>query len=232
MERANRPLGPSGGVRRRRGRHRRTKLAAIVGLLSLGLLVLPSGLAASHLPTPGKVHKITIKETDYKFTPDHLTFTVGEIVRITLENASSNPATKHEFLMGKGVKYSKTKFGRGHPAGWKTPLISNDIKFTFGSGKKIGHLQKGAPGHAELLPGGQITEQFKVPDKPGKWYFACFEQKGEHFLKGMKGTITIKPKNGSAKSSSGGKSGGTNKSKSGIGNGSGAPSNSSGGSSS
>ncbi|HKI56361.1 MAG TPA: hypothetical protein VKB31_04355 [Trueperaceae bacterium] len=206
MERANRSIEPVGADKR--GPRGAKKLAAAVAALSLALLVLPSSLAATHLPKNSNVHAFTIKETDYKFTPNHMTWYVGEKVRITLENESKSPATQHEFLIGRGVAHSKTKFGKSFPSGWKTNLLSNDAKVEWGQGKRIAHLQKGAPGHAALNPGGQVTEQFTVPDKPGTWHYACFEQKGEHYKKGMKGTITIEPK-GSSSGGNGSSSGGS-----------------------
>lgn len=44
-----------------------------------------------------------------------------------------------------------------------------------------------------LQPGGSFTMTFTVPDKPGSWTFGCFQQSGEHFLNGMRGTITVLP---------------------------------------
>ena len=40
----------------------------------------------------------------------------------------------------------------------------------------------------------QLTFSFIVPDKPGTWTYGCFQQTGQHFANGMKGTITILPK--------------------------------------
>lgn len=42
-----------------------------------------------------------------------------------------------------------------------------------------------------LDPGGAATLTFTVPDKPGRWEFGCFRQDGQHYLNGMKGTITV-----------------------------------------
>src|SRR3546814_18266065 len=41
---------------------------------------------------------------------------------------------------------------------------------------------------------GNLTFSFTVPDKPGEWIYGCFQQSGQHFLNGMKGTVTILPK--------------------------------------
>lgn len=47
-----------------------------------------------------------------------------------------------------------------------------------------------------VQPGGRFTMSFTVPDKPGEWTYGCFQQSGEHFLNGMKGTVTILPREG------------------------------------
>jgi len=37
-----------------------------------------------------------------------------------------------------------------------------------------------------------VVMTFTVPDKPGTWHYACFEQKGQHFTSHhMEGTIKI-----------------------------------------
>src|SRR3546814_16176479 len=41
---------------------------------------------------------------------------------------------------------------------------------------------------------GNLTFSFTVPDKPGEWIYGRFQQRGQHFLNGMKGTVTILPK--------------------------------------
>lgn len=47
-----------------------------------------------------------------------------------------------------------------------------------------------------LEPGGSFTMTFTVPDEPGTWTYGCFQQTGEHFLNGMRGTITVLPASG------------------------------------
>jgi hypothetical protein len=42
-----------------------------------------------------------------------------------------------------------------------------------------------------LEPGGSVTISFVVPNKPGRWEFACFQQTGQHYLNGMRGWVTI-----------------------------------------
>ena len=47
-----------------------------------------------------------------------------------------------------------------------------------------------------VQPGGRFTMSFTVPDKPGEWTYGCFQQSGEHFLNGMRGAITVLPREG------------------------------------
>jgi len=53
----------------------------------------------------------------------------------------------------------------------------------------------GMPGMASFMVvlkgGGQVTLDFTVPDLPGTWTFACFQQSGQHFLNGMSGQVTV-----------------------------------------
>lgn len=180
-----------------RSTHARKLIIGLAALFGILLMAAPSAMATP-LPKNSNVKKFTLVETDYHFSPDHMTWTVGETVRITLKNESKNPATEHEFMMGKNLETCKSKFGNSHPCGWKQNLITKDTMVAWGQGDKIAELQHDEPAHAALKSGGQVTMQFKVRDKPGTWHFACFEQKGEHYQKGMHGTITIKPASGSS----------------------------------
>ena len=163
-------------------------------LFGMTLLAAPFALADTSIQVGTHVKKITITETDYSFSPSHLTFTAGQTVRITLVNKSSDKT--HEFLMGKGLKHCKDNFGKTYACGWKTPLIPQDSQVIFGQGHGIDELQVDQPSQVALLDqGGTVTMQFTVPkNAAGDWQFGCFEQKGSHFTDhGMKGTITVKP---------------------------------------
>ena len=167
---------------------------ALAILFGMTLLAAPFALADTSIQVGNNVKKITITEKDYSFTPNHLTFTAGETVRITLVNKSSDKT--HEFLMGKGLKHCKDNFGKSFACGWKTPLIPKDSQVIFGQGHGIDELQVDQPSQVALLDkGATVTMQFTVPkDAAGDWQFGCFEQKGSHFTDhGMKGTITVKP---------------------------------------
>jgi len=49
-----------------------------------------------------------------------------------------------------------------------------------------------------LEPGGSFTMTFQVPEEPGTFAFGCFQETGEHFLNGMRGTITVRPRTGAS----------------------------------
>lgn len=44
-----------------------------------------------------------------------------------------------------------------------------------------------------LQPGGGVDMTFVVPNKPGQWEFACFEDHYEHYRNGMHGILTVLP---------------------------------------
>lgn len=171
---------------------------ALAALIGMTVVAAPFALADTSIQVGNNVQKITINESDYAFSPKHLTFTAGQTVRITLVNKSTDKT--HEFLMGKNLKKCKDNFGKTYACGWQKPLIPQDSMVIYGQGHGIDELQVDQPSQVALLDkGGTVTMQFTVPkNAAGDWQFGCFEQKGSHFTDhGMKGTITIKPASGS-----------------------------------
>lgn len=163
----------------------------------------------------------TILMTDYEYSPDRMVWRVGDRVTITLiEKSEARPQKPHEFMVGRTPRTEETVFGIHQEDGFETPFFSGvTIEVMSGSG-----LQMLMPGNATLTglapmkvmsPGpmeemeemeemtgfmpvigaqGRLTFSFIVPDKPGEWIYGCFQQDGQHFLNGMRGTITILPK--------------------------------------
>jgi len=160
-------------------------VAGITALLVMAFLV-PAAFAQS-----GKVEKYSIVMKDYSYTPNKMTWHVGDTVQITLKNESTDKA--HELLMGKDVNYSTDSFGKKYPDGWKTPLFTDASQVTFGEGTGIAELRADGPETVALNPkGGTVTYTLVVPDKVGTWQFGCFEENGSHFGDhNMKGTIEI-----------------------------------------
>ena len=169
---------------------------------------------------PAAEGAFTIAMTDYRFSPANMVWRVGERVTITLVGRSEAvPPKPHEFMIGRGPRTTQTVFGLRQEDGFETPFFSGvTVEIVSGSG-----LQMLMPGEANLTglspaqvitpgememdrardmrefmplvgPRGSFTFSFTVPDKPGEWIYGCFQQTGQHFLNGMKGTVTIIPK--------------------------------------
>lgn len=45
-----------------------------------------------------------------------------------------------------------------------------------------------------LKPEGSLTIRFTVPDRPGEWTYGCFQETGQHFMNGMRGTVVVNPR--------------------------------------
>jgi plastocyanin len=167
---------------------------------------------------PTTPNDFTIAMTDYAFAPDHMVWRVGDRVTITLlEKSQARPEKPHEFMIGRTPRTEESIFGNHQEDGFETPFFSGvTIDIIAGSG-----MQMLMPGEAKLTglppmkvmtpgpmemeeemtgfmpvvgPKGTLTFSFVVPDKPGEWTYGCFQQDGQHFRNGMKGTITILPK--------------------------------------
>ncbi|OWX97193.1 hypothetical protein [Thioclava sp. IC9] len=163
----------------------------------------------------------TIHMLDYEFEPAHMVWHVGETVTVTLVNDSeAHPRKAHEWMVGRGPNLKDTVFGPRHVDGFHVPFFKDvDVKVVSGhdlvmfmggaahlSGVPVKDvLRKGPMGPMEEMSGfmplldasGQLTISFKVPDKPGQWTYGCFQQSGQHFVNGMRGTIDVindKPK--------------------------------------
>jgi plastocyanin len=169
---------------------------------------------------PAGSNDFTIALTDYAFSPSHMVWRVGDRVTITLvEKSRAQPEKPHEFMIGRTPRTEETVFGIHQEDGFETPFFSGvTIDIIAGSGMKM--LMAGdatltglppmkvmTPGPMEMEEGeemtgfmpvvgakGTLTFSFVVPDKPGEWIYGCFQQDGQHFRNGMKGTITILPK--------------------------------------
>lgn len=162
----------------------------------------------------------TIAMADYTFSPARMVWRVGEQVTITLvERSQATPPRSHEFMIGRTPRTEETVFGLRQGDGFEIPFFSGvTIEIVSGAG-----LQMLMPGEAVLTglapmqvmakgpmppmetmranafmpvigPRGSLTFSFTVPDMPGEWTYGCFQQSGQHFLNGMKGTIVVLPK--------------------------------------
>ncbi len=180
---------------------RRLKRPPVLVAVILASLALPLAFAQSS--SGGKTEHYTIKESDYTYKPDQMTWHVGDTVVLDIENSS--PKDAHMFMMGKKpLNMVTSSFGKSFPKGWGDTLLSSDSQVSFSNAQGVmmknpspgGTSQPGAVAlqEADKVSGGQahVTITFKVPDKVGTWHYACFEQKGQHYTSHhMVGTIKI-----------------------------------------
>lgn len=196
---------------------KRGKSLALSTIVAVALAGGAYAWQAQRAPTTAK-GKYIISMTDYAFTPSHMVWHVGERVTITLvNNSQSHPEKSHEFMVGRTPRTAKTIFGRKQEDGFETPFFNGmTLDILSGSGMKMlmaGNAKLvGVPTKQVMAPGpmgpmeemhgfmpvfgsgARLTFSFVVPDRPGKWTYGCFQQSGQHFLNGMKGTVTILPK--------------------------------------
>lgn len=186
------------------------------------LLLLAGGMVAwGRNPQPANQTRFTIHMLDYAFKPAHMVWHVGQTVTVTLvDDSDSHPGKAHEWMVGRGPNLKQTVFGPRHVDGFHVPFFKGvDVKVVSGhdlvmfmggaahlSGEPVKDvLRKGPMGPMEEMSGfmplldgkGRLTISFKVPDKPGTWIYGCFQQSGQHFTNGMRGTIDVvegKPK--------------------------------------
>ena len=84
-----------------------TALLVIVG--GLGSAWLASRRAPAYARGPGHFY---VTETDYRFTPEQMTWRVGEQVTLTFVNRSeAHPGKTHEFMMGHVPRTESTPLG-------------------------------------------------------------------------------------------------------------------------
>lgn len=168
------------GTRTPNARWRLVTLAAA----ALTLLTIASAAFAAN-------ESYNIVMTDYAYTPDHMTWHVGDTVTIKLTNNATDKT--HEIMFGKGdLAYETDSFGAKHPHGWTTKLFDSPGQLHFMMGAKIDELMAAMPMIRFQPKGGTMTFTFTVPDKKGTWQYGCFEENGSHFTDhNMKGTIEI-----------------------------------------
>lgn len=187
--------------------------AVVLALLAVAAAVWVTGRPSVAYAPDG----VALSGSDYGFSPERMTWRVGERVTLTFVNDSSGvPGKKHELMMGRGPVAEDTVFGPHVVGGFESDffegvdvelLEANGVSmlmpgdaFVSGldkvdmSGMEMGEMGEhgGAPQFMLLLdPGGRTTISFLVPDKPGRWEFGCFQQSGQHYTNGMRGEVTV-----------------------------------------
>jgi len=190
--------------------------AVLAGAFIVGAVAW-SAVGAVEVSGPGT----TLRMTDYAFSPSSLTWRVDERVTLTVVNDSgASPPKEHELMFGRDALSEPDPFGRPIPGdGFETPLLDGvAIELEGGGGLVMlmapgsqltgvapQSVVEGAGMEMEMMDqfmavftgGGELTMSFVVPDRPGEWEFGCFAQGGQHYLNGMRGSVTILPAEGS-----------------------------------
>ena len=147
---------------------------------------------------PGsKTVDITMKE--YQFDPDVIELKVGQNVTLNFENQGS---LTHEFMAGHGVAMMED----GTPHGYMDDFFASagaEVTGGIMDEDEMGEMG-GMDGMAPMglmvtvasmtvnPDGGTASVSFTVtPEMVGRWEFGCFEDDGDHFDNGMKGTIIV-----------------------------------------
>lgn len=185
-----------GSMRSNRGAANKSFLVGF-SLVIFVVLVVGSWLyARDWLPNPhgeGLVdgyHVYKIYERNFYYDPGHMVWHVGEKVQLTIMNRSNaKPGTKHQWVLGRGLVTQPTGFPQAEPTGFKHSFFNNVKICTTGSGGGCETVHGAFS--VGLVPGATFTMRFVVPNKPGKWTYACFFQNGQHFLDGMHGTLKV-----------------------------------------
>ena len=139
------------------------------------------------------VHHYTVNEFNYYYVPDHFTWHVGEKVQLTImDRSQSAPPLPHQFSIGRDLVTRNNGFPHSQAlaVGWKTNFFDG-VPITAGG--QTGPIPAFS---VSLNPGQKFTFSFTVPNKPGKWNYACFLQTGQHYMNGMHGRINVLPAQG------------------------------------
>ena len=154
----------------------------------------------------GLVH---VYQGDFYFVPNHMTWRVGQHMSLLLHNASPNRF--HEMQLGRGAETTPSLYGpvvtQFYEDFWDqvhVTVADANLVDNFTTNKAIvtcnvnphPWILSGAGNgnfSPTLFPGGHILLEFDVPNKPGRWEYACFVQGFVHYRAGMRGTIDILP---------------------------------------
>jgi plastocyanin len=195
---------------------RRQFLVGTGGLAVVGVAALfgrsAIGQAAQAMMGPPPVSKglVHVYTGDYYYIPKKMTWQVGDKISLLFHNQSPNRF--HEMMIGRGFDTTPSIFGdvktQFHTDFW------DGVHVTVAKAQGVDNLATNkaiatsevnphpwlitAPGNGNfsptLMPGGMIQFDFTVPNKPGKWQYACFVQGFVHYRAGMRGDLTILPK--------------------------------------
>lgn len=193
---------------------KKTRFSVLLGLMSVALLATACGGGPSGTRPDDSGELVIIQIDDdggLRFEPNDVVLTVGQRVRIVLENKGSKD---HEFMVGRNV----VRTDDGAANGFETDFfegIEDLIEVTLGDnamlmidGDMVGMDMDMGDGdddeHADdamdhmgwmvMSPAGSgvtIIEFTVTADMIGEWEMGCFEDDGSHYDDGMKGTLTV-----------------------------------------
>lgn len=117
---------------------------------------------------------------DYYFAPADIRLPAGQKVYLTLANRGT---VKHEMLVGRDVERTD-----GVPRGYRDSFFGETrVLFT---GEKFDWEYEGDLLEMEVMPGGEVTLEFVVPDgKKGVWEMGCLVP--GHYEAGMRGELVV-----------------------------------------
>lgn len=140
-----------------------------------------------------------------------------------INNSPDQPGKQHEFMVGRTPMTQETVLGKVQSDGFMQSFFTGvTVRLEGGYGLQMiapgsarltgvdpqKLLMPGMQGMtgmtgmqgaemsefmSVLMPGGQLSFSFTVPNKPGRWTFACFQQNGQHYLNGMQGVVNVVP---------------------------------------
>ncbi|MDP2730818.1 MAG: hypothetical protein Q8O55_10105 [Dehalococcoidales bacterium] len=165
-------------------------------LLPLSLAMLLAAAACQAPATTVPSGELTITEKEFEFIPNKIMLKVGQEVRITLSNMGEKD---HEFMVGRDVRMED-----GIPDGFMTDFFEGVEVTAERDSQSVPVMMLMEPGMTEeemaehsfmvWLEAGSspATIIFTVPaNKVGEWTFGCFEDDGDHWEEGMRGTLTV-----------------------------------------
>jgi plastocyanin len=155
-------------------------------------------------------------EEGMNFSPDTITLTAGQHVRIMVENHGMK---NHEFMIGRNVMYTEA----GAPNGFEVDFfegIEDQVQVTLGESTSLmidgetvmmGGMGEGSEEGMHDMEGmeeegmmhmgwmlespmgsGMTVIEFTVPEgRVGEWEMGCFEDDGAHYDDGMRGTVIV-----------------------------------------
>jgi len=175
-------------------------MVVVIGIVSIALAC--GGGAVE----PDEKGALNIILDDFKFTPDTIELKSGRKVRMILNNKSKEH--DHGFMIGLDV----VRQG-GAASGYTSDFFEGVDINVIGPAKTVivggafvtwegdavedsdGGDADGAQGFMVLIgPSSESTViEFTVPEKYGEWEFASFENDGERYEDGMRGTVKVFP---------------------------------------